>query len=203
MPILRGSVTFARFRAEHPKKAPSDVRRWLVRGLQASAFEPIDRKSDEDRSAGFVELEDRDQVEFAPSALFYGERALFSWRIDKLRVPAGQLRDELARWAQDFERENERKPSRLEKGQHKEAVRQKLRSQAVPVMKAHDVCWNLKTGEVQLWAASRTVVEEIVGVLEANLEVRLRSPLDRALGGEGELKPTLELIGVEEVSHGA
>src|SRR5512140_2807835 len=100
MPILRGSVTFARFRVDPSKKVPSDVRRWLVRGLQAAAFEPIDRKSDDDVAAGFVELEDRDRTEFSPSALFYGERALFSWRIDKLRVPAGQLRDELDRWAQ-------------------------------------------------------------------------------------------------------
>jgi len=175
----------------------------MVRGLQAAAFEPIDRKSDDDVAAGFVELEDRDRAEFAPSALFYGERALFSWRIDKLRVPAGQLRDELERWAQQFELENERKPSRSEKAQHKAAVRQKLRSEAVPVTRTHDVAWNLKTGEVQVWSASRKVVDEIAGVLETNLEVRLVPPLGSALADEAELRPTLELAGGEEVAHGA
>lgn len=67
MPILRGSVTFARFRVQLPEKGASNVRRFLTNGLSAHAFEPIDRKSDEDRSTGFVELENNAATGFTPA----------------------------------------------------------------------------------------------------------------------------------------
>jgi recombination associated protein RdgC len=52
MPILSGTVTFARFRVEPAESFPTDVRRWLSRGLRARGFEPIEKQSDEERAAG-------------------------------------------------------------------------------------------------------------------------------------------------------
>jgi recombination associated protein RdgC len=61
MPVLGGAVTFARVRSEPGKKLPSDTRRWLAKGLASGAFEPLDpSKGDEERAAGFVELEDHE-----------------------------------------------------------------------------------------------------------------------------------------------
>lgn len=206
MPILRGSVTFARFRVEHAKKPPSDVRRWLARGLESNAFEPIDRRADDDRSAGFVELEDHDATGFAPGDLFYGPRVLFCWRIDQLRVPAGQLRAELEQWAKQHEREHDRKPSRSERTQAKAAIREKLRSRAEPVTRTHDLAWDVEGGQLQIWATSRKVVDEITEALATSFDVALHARTPSGLGDadEAPLKPTLELVtGLEEVSHGA
>lgn len=206
MPILRGSVTFSRFRVKTEKHAPSDAKKWLLKGLQAHAFEALDRKGDEDRAAGFVELESADGTDFAPSALFFGERALFSWRIDTLKIPGPVVKAELEKWKASFEKEQGRRPSRGETTEHRGALRQKLRSQATPVTKTHDVAWNLKAGELQLWTSSRKVVEEVAVALEESFAAKLTPLTPGAKTEEGALSPTPELMGVElssqEVARG-
>lgn len=206
MPIQKGSVTFSRYRVEGDPKAPSEIRRWLVKGLKSSAFEPIDRKGDDDRAAGFVELEDADQAEFASSALFYGERALFAWRVDTLKVPASALKTELDKWLAAFEKENGRKPTRGEKTEQKAQLRHTMRSRATPVSKTHDVSWNLKSGELQLWTSSRKIAEEIALALESSLDLKLTpvSPGGKAIARgipDAQVAPTAALLGVE-VAHG-
>lgn len=213
MPILRGSVTYSRYLLQHADKAPSDVKRWLLKGLSQSAFEEIDRKGDEDRAAGFVELEDQDAIDFSPSRLFYGERALFAWRIDQIKIPASVVKTELEKWKASFEKENGRKPARSEVTEHRTALRQMMRQKATPVTKTHDVSLHLKSNELLIWTSSRKVADEIALALETGLEVRLHpmSPGAKAqLEGvpDAALKPTAALLGVdikvpEEVAHGA
>ncbi len=85
MPVLRGSVTFARYRSETERR-PQDTRRWLVRGLDRGAFEPLDpKRGEDDRSAGFVALADADSTDFTSGVLEMG-RALFAWRIDTIQL---------------------------------------------------------------------------------------------------------------------
>lgn len=203
MPILRGTVTFSRYRAEPRDKKPADLKRWLNKGLKSAAFEPVDKRSDEDRSAGFAELENRDGTEFAVSDVYRGDRALFVWRVDQLKIPGNQLKQELETWAKEFEAREERKPARSEKNDMKAQIRHQLRQRAVPSTKLHDVCWNLATGELQIWAASRKVVEEITGAIETAFEVKLTAHTPTAVAGEDEaLKPTLVLgadVGVSQV----
>jgi DNA recombination-dependent growth factor C len=202
MPILRGSVTFARYRLQLPEKGASNVRRFLTAGLSAHAFEPIDRKSDEDRATGFVELENNAATEFSPGTVFYAERALFAFRVDTIRVSAAHVRDEVARWLVTFERENSRKPGRTEKAEAKAGIRQKLRNRAPEQTKVHDVAWNLKSDQLQIWASSRKAIEEVSAAIEAALGVKLlplvpgAMALDRGLD-ESALEPTAELVGKE------
>jgi recombination associated protein RdgC len=203
MPILRGTVSFARFRVQSPDKEPFDAKRKLARGLKTRAFEPIDRKGEEDRMAGFVEVEDPDATEFSAGALYFGERALFSWRIDQLKAPSSRLKSGLEAWQRQFEAENERAPSRQEKATHKEALRQQLRSKADPISRTHDVAWNLETERLTIWATSRKVVEEISLALEELFEVRLvaLTALAQASeagegGKESALRPTASLLGL-------
>ena len=216
MPVLRGAVTFSRFLVEPAEGAAADLKRSLSRALKARAFAPIDRRSEEERAAGFVELENHDASEFSAGSLFYGEYALFSYRIDAIKIPSPVLRAELDRWATAFEKEKGRAPSRSEKAESKGSLRQMLRNRAVPITKVHDVSWNLKTNQVQLWAASRKTVEEILLALETAFDVKLQPLVPASLAAQAgisdeNLVPTPELIGMEispseiqsrEVSHG-
>lgn len=201
MPILRGAVTFARYLVEPPDKPPANVRQWFTRGLKARAFEPLDPKDEEDRAAGFAELEDPDGTEFPAGAVFFGERALFTWRVDQRKVSAAQLKADLDRWTREFEKEQGRGPSRKEKTERKNALRQKMRAEAVPVTKTHDVAWDLKTNRLQVWSASRKVVEEVALAVEEAFEVRLQAQL---VGDKDALEPTAELMGagILEGAHG-
>ncbi|MGQ0507383.1 MAG: recombination-associated protein RdgC [Myxococcaceae bacterium] len=209
MPILRGNVTFARYRVEHEKKSPSEFRRWFVNALKSQAFQPIDRKGDHDRAAGFAELEDAEKAAFNVSSLFYGERALFCWRVDQIKIPAAMLREELQRWEQKFVEENERKPAKSEKSKMKAELRDRLRNKVPPVTKTHDVAWNLKSQELQLWSSSRKTIDEILVAIEEAFDAKLTPRVPGAMAAsqgveDKALLPTASLVGVsEEAVHGA
>lgn len=203
MPIASGTVTFARFSVEPVESFPADVRRWLGRGLRARGFEPIDnRRTDEERAAGFVELEDHEATGFSPGRVFHGEHALLAWRIDTLKVPAKELKAELARWTAAFQDEHGRAPARKEKADRRAALRQAMRAQATPVTKVYDVSWSLAAQELLVWASSRKVVDEVMLAMEASFRVRLHEQVPSVVAArrgvaDAALAPTPELLGVE------
>ena len=137
MPIRRGSVNLARFRMEGA--VPKDVKRWLQKGLGKAGFEPIDPKSDDERAAGFVELEQNDSTEFSAGALFHGLHALFAWRVDRLKVPTNALRAGLLEWGQAFEKKNKRPAGRRERTEQKDALKKTLRAKQAPVTKVFEL----------------------------------------------------------------
>lgn len=185
MPIRRGSVSFARFRLS--AAAPKDAKRWLQKGLRRKAFEPIDVRGDDERTAGFVELEAPDAAAFEVGGLFLGLHALFSWREDKLRVPPAQLRAQLSRWATDFEAQHGRPPGRREKAEQKDTARKALRKSLAPTTKLSEVSLDLASGDVFVWASSRRVVEEVQAALEEALERRLHMRAPAAFVDEATL----------------
>ncbi len=217
MPVLSGAVTFSRFRSAPAGDPPSDTKRWLSKGLKSGHFEPIDlKKTEDERAAGFVELENHDSTEFSTGAILYGDYALFGFRVDTVKVPAPVLKAELSKWEKAFEKENGRAPTRGEKSENRASIKHMLRQRAVPFTKVHDVSWNLKTNQVQLWASSRKTVEEILLAIEEAFDVKLQPLVPVSLAAEAgisdeNLVPTPELIGMEisqseiessEVSHG-
>ncbi len=202
MPIRRGAVTFARFRlvGDHPK----DTRRWLTTALKARGFEPIDPKGDEDRTAGFVELENDRKADFAVGDVFYGMQALFAWRVEKLRIPQTQVRAHLEEWAQAFEKHQGRPPGRREKAEEKDHYKKTLRTKTEPSSKVFDVSLDLSTLELLIWGTTRTIVEELTAVLEEELKVRLVPRVPAAFAKPevlDALEPTPALFGLEEASH--
>ena len=210
MPLLRGAVTFSRFRAQPSADKPFDPKRAVSRGLKSRAFEPLDRKGEDDKATGFVELENPEGVEFAVGNLFREEYALFGYRVDTLKVPGAQVKSELQKWAADFQTEQDRKPSRAETAHTRGQIRHQLRSRAVIGTKVHDVSWNLKTHDVQVWTAARKTVDEITLALEESLGISLHPRVPGAVAlqagvDDAALAPTPELIGgaeLSEVNHG-
>jgi recombination associated protein RdgC len=210
MPVLRGAVTFSRFLVEPAEDAPADLKRWIVKALKARAFEPIDRKSEEERASGFVELENPEGTDFSSGSVSYAEYTLFAYRVDTLKVPGPVLRAELNKWAAAFEKEKGRPPGRSEKAEGRASLRQMLRNRATPSTKVHDLSWNVEARQLQVWAASRTAVEEVMNAVETTFKVKLLPLVPAAMAersglAEASLGPTAELLGVElsaEVNHG-
>jgi len=196
MPIRRGSVNLARFRLEGA--VPKDVKRWLQKGLGKASFEPIDPKSDDERAAGFVELEANDRTEFSAGALFHGMHALFGWRVDKLKVPTNALRAGLLQWSQAFEQKNGRPAGRRERAEQKDTLKKALRAKQAPVTKVFEISVDLTSRDVFVWATARSVVEESQAVFESTLEVKLVPRVPAAFLAPGvldALTPTQELFG--------
>lgn len=200
MPVLRGSVTYSRFRAEPLGERAKDVRRWAQRSLQRRAFEPIDRKAEDDRAAGWVEIERADLTEFTPSRVLFGEYLLASYRVDRLRVPGQVVKAELDKWAAEYEEQNGQPPKRSEKRNQKAEITFKLRQRAFPSTRTYDVSWNLTSNEVELWVASAKLVEELQVFVEETFELHLHPLTPGAIAEAldapaGALLPTAGLVG--------
>jgi len=195
MPILRGSVSFSRYRVEAEERDPREWKKVLSKGLKGRAFEPIDMDGAEERAGGWAELEDSDRTEFDGQSFLYGEYALFTWRLDQLRIPASAVRAEMERWRKAFEKENQRPPGRREREEAKAGIRQTLRARTIATTKTFDVSWNLQTSMLQIWAGSRKIADELQAAVEQTFEVTLVplvAPLvAEAIGvAEGSLGPT-------------
>ncbi len=200
MPILRGAVTFSRFQAEAAAERPRDLKASLSKGLRARAFTPIERRSDEDRAAGFVELEQPDATEFPPGSFLYGEWALFAYRVDQLKIPGGELRAQLAKWSLAFERDKGRAPSRVERAQGREAVKGLLRAHTTPRTRLIEVSWNLKTDQLLIWSTSRRAVDEVQEAMRTAFGLNVLAKVPAAAAeklGAKTLRPTVELCGPE------
>lgn len=196
MPIRRGSISCSRFLIEGD--VPKDVKKWLTGALKRHAFAPIDPKGDEERSSGFVELEDEKATGFAPGTLFEADHALFAWRVDKIRLPASTIRIELEEFTRKYEAKNGRKPSRGQKSEQKELIRRGMRSKTPAVTKVSDVSIDLETKHVLVWATSTGIVEEVQTALEEGLDTRLIQRVAQAFLSEKQLeqlKPSEELFG--------
>ena len=198
MPIRRGAVSCSRFRVVGD--VPKDVRRWLTKALTARAFEPIDPKGDDDRAAGFVELDDDKATAFSAGSVFDGGYALFAWRVEKIRIPGAAFRGEVTAWSEKFESKNGRPPGRKEKGDQKDLIRRSMRAKTEPAVKVFDVSWELATNEVLVWGTSRGIVEEVQTALEDKLEVRLVPRVPASFMAPNVLDamaPTPQLFGLE------
>jgi len=202
MPISNGTVTFARFHVEPTETLPSDLRRWLSRGLRARAFEAIDRRGEEERSAGFVEHDNHDATELSAASVLRDAYVLAAWRVDTLKPPPAELKAELASWTAAYHEEHGRAPGRREKAEQRALLRQKLRSEATPVTKVFDLSWNIEAEEMKIWTSSRKVIDEIVLAMESGFRLRLHARVPSAVAQRREiadevLAPTPALMGME------
>lgn len=119
------------------------------------------------------------------------------------------VRAELERWTAAFEAEHRRAPTRGEKAGARDEIRHFLRKKQAPTTRTFDVSWALDGGELQVWAASRKVVDEAAAAIEQAFEVQLapRSVGAQAVQAgiaERALAPTAALLGMskEEVARG-
>jgi recombination associated protein RdgC len=202
MPILKGAMTFSRFRARHKGERPRDPKRWLAKGFRAHAFEPLEKNAEEDTAQGWVEIENADSTELSPQSFLYGDLVLASYRIDRLRVPAAAIRAELDTWSRAFTEREARPPRRSEKAEEKELITKRLRKRAFPRTTLTDLSWNLTTDHLEIWTTQKSVTDEIQTSLETVFELRLlplapgayASTLDLTDDQEELLKPTAELL---------
>lgn len=198
MSLQSGSATFSRFTVEPPA---GDPRKWLGRGLARGRFEPLDlQRSEDDRSAGFVEREETDSTRFAVGAVALGEWAVFAWRVDSVAVRSASVKAELSKWEGAFVAKHHRPPARTERAAARETIRRELRLRTPVATRTFDVSWNLQTHELLAWVAARKVVDEIAAAIESAFEAKLTPGSPAALAARAgsapeQLAPTPELVG--------
>jgi DNA recombination-dependent growth factor C len=207
MPILKGTVSLSRFRADLSAKGAAKAKKELTSTLAARAFVPLEPGGEKERAQGFVELADPQKTAFAGADTFEAEFALFAYRVDEVRIPAAAVRQALEAWSVQFEQEQGRKPGKREKNEAKQELRHTLKSRYPLSSKTFDVSWNLQSDRLSIWAGSRKAVDEVQAAVEQAFSARLVPeapvPISAELEiAEAALVPTPALSAPETLKQG-
>lgn len=194
-----GAATLTPFIVEGDTEAD---RRALARRVRKSAFTPLDTSGEHERSAGWVEFEDSESWELAPTSFLFGDNLILSWRVDQIRVPASRVKSELEAWSKTYAESQGKAPGKMAKTEAKETILRKLRRRVLPTTKTTDVTWNFDSGRLWIWSTTEKLLEEVTDILHSELGLQLHrlSPGARVqLSGEdlSKLNPSAKLWGAD------
>jgi len=174
-----------------------ELRQSILRGLTVGRISPIDVDLGHDQSFGFATFEDPLQTEFTEQNIFFDPLAVFSFRVDKLAVPAGTLRIYTRKRLQDRLAASSRsRMPREERDELSEQVRLELLRRALPSINAVDVIWDMARGIIRFYSLSQSLNEAFLVRFNQFLDLKLQ-----AMNPVGILESRLDEREIEQVWH--
>ncbi len=159
MGLIYGSGSFTRFMVEGA--LPEDYLDEFPKRISRFSFRNIDEDSDQERSAGWVNI--MDMFDNRPGAIEYLKEPCIalSWRVDVRKVPTKALR-QYSREAEEKIKTSEGLEflSKKRRQEIKEGVQMALMKRAIPRSQAYDMIWNLQTQLVIFGAVSDKLSDE-------------------------------------------
>lgn len=153
---LASSLTYMRFLVGDdgrllPGHASEDLRDFR--------FVELDRKSETERAAGWVEFCNAWGVDFRPGSYEAADNvSAFRLRIDTLRIPTTMLSAHVDRYVTlRCTLQNREKLSRREVEDVKVEVKRGLRAESLPTMALVPVVWDTEANEVRVFSGSSAV----------------------------------------------
>lgn len=159
MGLISGSSSFTRFVVNG--KLPETYAEDFPENIERFAFRKLDESSEEERSAGWVNIMDPLDNEFLGREYFKEPYLALSYRIDVRGVPGKALRQFSAETENEIKREEGL--DYLPKGRRleiREGVRIKLLKRAIPRTNTYDMVWDLTAGTVILGAVNNKLCDE-------------------------------------------
>ena len=174
MALASGTVSYLRFYVAAP---PEGFERVYADQLGASRFNEIDPRSEVEKSSGWVQFDDAFAADFDPGTLITPSGyLLFRLRIDTLKIPAGTMKAYVDQEAQKLcKTQNREKLARKELDQLKLEVKKQLRIRSLPKLQLIEIAWNIPTGELRLFSASKTVAGGFVELFEKTFQTQLQA----------------------------
>jgi DNA recombination-dependent growth factor C len=159
MGLIYGSGSFARFLVGDP--LPDNFLEELPMMISRYAFQNLDEHSDQERSAGWVNILDMFDSEFVTREYLMEPCMAMSWRVDVRKVPPSAIEQ----YCRDAEQRIKRDEGldHLPKGRRQEiraAVRTSLLKRAIPRSNIYDMIWNLRNGIVLFGSTSLGLCDE-------------------------------------------
>lgn len=182
MPMTRGAIQLARYEVRSSQTLRP---RSLVQRLRP--FHSLE--AGEERTSGWVSIFDTDvsAQEAGQENLWWQGDLLLGYRIDEAKVPAAQLRKSVEAWRRAFSDREGRKPSKGELSDQKELILKGLRKQAFVQSKVCELRWRVEASELQIWATSPRLLDEVLVAVEEDLRLEL------GLLGPGGRTETIDL----------
>jgi DNA recombination-dependent growth factor C len=159
MGLIYGSGSFTRFMVEGAP--PEDYLEEFPKRIARFSFRSIDEASDQERSAGWVNIMDMFDSRLAAMEYLKEPCIALSWRVDVRKVPAKALKH-YCREAEEKIKTSEELEflSKKRRQEIREGVEAVLIKRAIPASRTYDMIWNLRTGLVIFGAVSNKLCDE-------------------------------------------
>ena len=173
MALATGTVSYLRFSAP---PVPDQFETRFCEAFYTHRSQEIDPRTEVEKSEGWVKYDDAFSCDFAPETLVLPSgQLLFRLRIDTLKIPAGTLKAYVDQAAKIRATATGRERlAKKELDQLKLEIKQQLRVKSLPRLQLVEVAWNISTGEVRLFATSKSIAGVFVDKFEKTFEVGLK-----------------------------
>jgi DNA recombination-dependent growth factor C len=202
MGLIYGSGSFTRYTVDGP--IPENYLEDFPGRISRFAFRNIDQASEQERSAGWVNIMDMFDNRFGAMEFLKEPCIAVAWRVDVRKVPSHALK-QYCREAEEKLKDSEGLEflSKKRRQEIKEGVKAELIRRAIPRSKTCDMIWNLHTSVVLFGSVSSSVGDEFTEFFLQCFGLRLKavfpySIASRILEQEGmdpalleELRPSL------------
>ena len=159
MGLIYGSGSFTRYWVDGP--VPENYLEDFPGRISRFAFRNIDQASEQERSAGWVNIMDVFDNRFHAMEFLKEPCIAMAWRVDVRKVPSHALK-QYCREAEEKIKDSEGLEflSKKRRLQIKETVKSELILRAIPRSKTYDMIWNLGTSTVLFGSVSSSVGDE-------------------------------------------
>lgn len=169
MSILKKSLNVSRYKVVG-LEPEGDFREFVGKSLQANAFRPIDNTCEE-LSIGWVHADNNKNMDFGDQSVFIRDQYVaLTMRVDERKVPARVLRAKYEAAVEEYLAQHPglKKPSKHVRDEIKEAVRQELLKQTIPVPTIIDAVWDTDSGMLMLFNVSKTGRDRFESLFKAS-----------------------------------
>ncbi|MBQ9394290.1 MAG: recombination-associated protein RdgC [Proteobacteria bacterium] len=189
MGALEGSLSFKTFYVQG--EPPDDFHEGYLQRLQKHFFEPLTPAGEDERSVGWVPVQDPISEGFSRDQVFFNQYIVFAMRIDKWALPAPWVKamtrkaiqerlpqieaEEAEKHREDGKLQQPAKLSKREKEKIKLEVVTEIKNKILPAMKIIDVVWNIQECTVRFWSTSNALCDEFAELFEDTFGLSLKA----------------------------
>jgi DNA recombination-dependent growth factor C len=197
MGFANNTVSYVTYRFVDSKWTGEELRKKILDGLTVGRIGAIDVDLGNDQTSGFALFEDPLDTEFTEQTAFYDPLVLFSFRMDKLVVPANTMRLFVRRRIQErLDSTRRQKMPREERDELTAEVKLDLLRKALPSITTVDVVWDLKNAAIRFYSNSNALNEAFLVRFNEHLDMKLQ-----AMNAVGILENRLDDRELEQVWH--
>lgn len=171
MGAFEGSLSFKTYYVQG--EPPNHFQEDYLQRLQHRFFQPLSPVGDDERSMGWVLVQDPMAEKMVRDKVFYNQFIVAGLRIDKWSIPTAWLKAKMNQRVAERYPDPERKLSKRQKNEIKLEVMLDIKQHILPTMKVIDMCWNITERKLRFWSTSKKLCEEFVEFFEDTFELTL------------------------------
>lgn len=172
MALLSGSIRLRRFEARG--ELPKDFANDFETAVNSHAFAELSENDSREEAVGWVSVADIFDTSLDRTKWLVGDTVNLAIRVDVKRIPSVIFKKECEKLEKTVkERDGRERLSVAERRELKELVKKKLSAKVLPTIKIIEMSWDIKRGEVYLFACSEKVSEIFKTLFEKTFKLKV------------------------------